>query len=61
MTKQPVMVRHVYDKDGGQFEADVNEALRRILEEGAMIEEIKYVSDPQGYGALIIYGFESED
>lgn len=61
-TTNRLMVRHVYERDAEKFEADLNEALRRILAQGGVVGDIKYVSDPTsrenprgGFGALVIY------
>lgn len=62
MTEPVVRVLHVYEHDPARFEADVNEALKRIVSEGGVVEELKYAIDPStrenargGFGALIVY------
>jgi hypothetical protein len=55
-------VRHVYEHETHKFEERVNEVLGDLIREGAVVGDIKYVSDPPnpdnrrgGFGALIIY------
>lgn len=62
MDETTVRVRHIYERDAEKFEADLNEALRRILEQGGVIDDIKYASDPPteknkhgGFGALVVF------
>jgi hypothetical protein len=57
-----IRIRHVYAHDPSEFEKEINEAVRRIAEQGAVIDEIKYAVDPStgphvrgGFGALVIY------
>ena len=57
-----VQVRHIYERDARKFEEDLNEALARIVAEGGIIGDVKYVSDPAseqnrlgGFGALVLY------
>jgi hypothetical protein len=51
-------VRHL-DRDDHRLEADVNEAVRRIVAQGGVIAEIEYAGDPSSdpgrLGAVIIY------
>ncbi len=65
MSTGPVRVRHIYEREARKFEDDLNEALRRIVEEGGTLFDVKYVSDPPsreshtgGFGALVIYEVE---
>ena len=61
----PLKVMHVFAHEPGEFEREVNEALRRITEQHCVVGDIKYAIDPTtgsargGFGALIIY--ESEE
>ena len=63
--ESPVKVMHVFSHEPKEFEQEVNEALRRILEQHCVVGDIKYAIDPTtnssrgGFGALIIY--EQED
>ena len=63
----PIKVMHVFTHDPSEFEREVNEALRRILEQSAVVGDIKYSIDPTtssargGFGALIIYEMEGDD
>ena len=60
---QPLLrVRHVYAHDRQQFEAEVNEALARIVEHSGVVADIRYSIDPSshenariGFGALILF------
>jgi len=61
MTPQ-LQVRHIYDHEPGAFEAELNEALRRLAGDGAVVADIKYSSDPPteanrrgGFSALILF------
>ena len=54
-------VRHIYDHDAHRFETAVNEAIGVIVEDGGVVADIQYGSDPAtsdnhrgGFGALII-------
>ncbi len=57
----PLKVMHIYAHEPGEFEREVNEALRRIMEQNCVVGDIKYAIDPTtgqvrgGFGALIIY------
>ena len=62
MKQAALQVTHVYEREAATFENSVNEALRRIVENGDIIGDIKYISDPAssenrsgGFGALLIY------
>jgi hypothetical protein len=54
-------VKHVYSHEPGELEKELNEALRRIDQEGGVVGDIKYAIDPTGshvrggFGALVIY------
>ncbi len=57
----PLRVMHVFAHEPGEFEREVNEALRRICDENCVVGDIKYAIDPTtgsargGFGAMIIY------
>lgn len=57
-----VHVRHIYTHDPSEFERELEEAVRRILEGKGVIGDIKYAIDTSngphvrgGFGALIVY------
>ena len=59
--ESPLKVMHVFAHEPGEFEREINEALRRICEENCVVGDIKYAVDPTtdtsrgGFGALIIF------
>lgn len=62
MKERTVKAMHIYEKDPGKFEDDLNSALARLLAEGAVVAEVQYAIDPSteanrrgGFGALVLY------
>lgn len=67
MKKGLVKALHVYEKDPRKFEEDLNEALERLVDRGAVVDEILYAIDPStemnkrgGFGALVVYEIEAD-
>lgn len=62
MDETTLRVTHVYAHDPSELEKELNEAIRRIMEEDGVVGDIKYAIDPStgsgvrgGFGALVIY------
>lgn len=62
MTATVLEAIHVYEHDRRTFEADMNQALKNIMEMKGVIADIKYAIDAStgensrgGFGALIIF------
>lgn len=65
MKNGAVKALHIYEKDARKFENDLNEALARLVDRGAVVDEILYAIDPStevnrrgGFGALVVYETE---
>jgi hypothetical protein len=66
-TDRLVRVSHVYEHDSRKFEEQLNLELRHIVENGGVIGDIKYASDPAtaherrgGFGALVVYEIRAD-
>lgn len=62
MSARKLRVAHVYEHDPRTFQNVLNELVGKIVDEGGVVGDIKYVSDPAteverrgGFGALVIY------
>jgi hypothetical protein len=62
-----VKVLHVNEHESRKFEERLNLELRRIVEVGGVVGDVKYASDPAttherrgGFGALVVYETRAE-